>query len=107
MHSLVDAQLPPALCRWLQTRGHEADHVATLMPGETPDAEIAAYATAAGRILVTKDEDFITRHPPGDYMLVWLRLGNATNRNLLDWLEPRWPQIVTLLAAGEPLVEVR
>jgi hypothetical protein len=28
MRFLVDAQLPPALARWLATKGHEAEHVA-------------------------------------------------------------------------------
>jgi predicted nuclease of predicted toxin-antitoxin system len=27
MKFLVDAQLPPALCGWLEARGHEAEHV--------------------------------------------------------------------------------
>ncbi|WP_179045221.1 DUF5615 family PIN-like protein [Sphingobium lactosutens] len=27
MKFLVDAQLPPALCRWLRDRGHDADYV--------------------------------------------------------------------------------
>ncbi|MFZ1575492.1 MAG: DUF5615 family PIN-like protein [Chromatiaceae bacterium] len=27
MRFLVDAQLPPALARWLAQRGHEAEHV--------------------------------------------------------------------------------
>jgi len=28
MNVLIDAQLPPALCRWLEARGHEATHIA-------------------------------------------------------------------------------
>lgn len=27
MRFLVDAQLPPALARWLAAQGHEAEHV--------------------------------------------------------------------------------
>jgi predicted nuclease of predicted toxin-antitoxin system len=38
MKFLVDAQLPPGLCRWLQARGHEAEHVGA---GALADAEIA------------------------------------------------------------------
>jgi predicted nuclease of predicted toxin-antitoxin system len=30
MKFLVDAQLPPGLCSWLEERGHEAVHVAAL-----------------------------------------------------------------------------
>ena len=84
-----------------------ADYVGSLLPGETPDAFIATYAAEHDWVLVTKDEDFLTRHPPIDYALIWLRLGNASNRALVAWLEPRWPRIVAALEAGERLVEVR
>ncbi len=107
MRFLVDAQLPPALCRWLEAAGHEARHVGTELPGATPDQAVAAYAVEHRCILITKDEDFLNRYPPGDYMLVWFRIGNATNRSLLAWLEPRWPAIVAGLQAGERLLEVR
>ncbi|MEH3047250.1 DUF5615 family PIN-like protein [Sphingomonas adhaesiva] len=107
MRFLVDAQLPPALCRWLETRGHDAYHVGTELPGATPDHAVAAYAVDHACILLTKDEDFLTRHPPGEYALVWLRIGNATNRSLLLWLEPRWAAIIAALDAGERLIEVR
>lgn len=30
MRFLVDAQLPPALARWLASQGHQADHVGDL-----------------------------------------------------------------------------
>ena len=28
MRFIIDAQLPPALARWLSERGHDAEHVA-------------------------------------------------------------------------------
>ena len=107
MNFLIDAQLPPGLCGWLAARGHEAMHVTEVMPGETPDRDVAAYATAKQMILMTKDDDFLTRHPPVDYQLVWLRVGNATNRSLTAWLDARWDAIIAALDAGERLVEVR
>ena len=94
MKFLVDAQLPPGLCRWLKARRHSALHVAGVMSGETPDHEVAGYAATHDLILISKDEDFLTRYPPIDYRLVWVRIGNATNRALA-------------LDAGERLVEVR
>ena len=87
MKFLVDAQLPPGLCRWLEARGHSAVHVIEAMAGETPDREIAAYAIAKELILISKDDDFLTRYPPIDYRWVWLRIGNATNRTLAAWLD--------------------
>lgn len=107
MRFLVDAQLPPALCHWLRAKGHEALHVGTELPGATPDQDVAAYAVEHDCVLLTKDEDFLTRHPPEYYVLLWLRVGNATNRALLSWLEPRWRGIIAALDAGERLVEVR
>lgn len=94
-------------CRWLIDQGHEAIHVTEAMPGETPDGDIAAYASEHRLILVTKDEDFLTRHPPGTYALVWLRLGNVSNRSLVEWLEMRLAATISALELGEMLVEVR
>lgn len=48
MRFLVDAQLPPALCRWLHERGHEAAHVAELGLIAADDATIASRAEADG-----------------------------------------------------------
>lgn len=107
MHFLVDAQLPPMLCGWLEEQGHEASYVGTVLSGEAPDRTVRDYAVAQGLVLVSKDEDFVTRYPPGNYALVWLRIGNATNRTLLAWLAPRWLMVVAALARGERLVEVR
>jgi predicted nuclease of predicted toxin-antitoxin system len=107
MKFLVDAQLPPGLCRWLEARGHSAVHVVEVLAGETPDREVAGYAAANDLILISKDEDFLTRYPPVHYRLVWVRVGNATNRALTVWLEARWDGVVAALEAGERLVEVR
>ena len=107
MKFLVDAQLPPALAGWLRDRGHEAEHVFEIgMVGAT-DVEIAARAEQVGAVLVTKDEDFTALRLPDRFGLLWLRCGNATNRALFAWLEPRWPEIERLLSAGEHFVEAR
>ena len=40
MRFLVDAQLPPRLCRWLADKGHESIHVMDWEGGTTmPDAQ--------------------------------------------------------------------
>ena len=52
MKFLIDAQLPPALCRWLETRGHEAEHVFELGMGTATDAEIAERQLSKFRIMV-------------------------------------------------------
>lgn len=107
MRFLIDAQLPPALCGWLRGRGHEAVHVAEIGMLAAGDAEIAALAERDGVVLVTKDEDFTVLRLPDRFILLWFRCGNATNRALMGWLEPRWAKIDALLLAGERFVEVR
>lgn len=110
MKFLIDAQLPPALAAWLQRTGHEAIHVRDVGLREADDAAIWNYAVQNGTVIVTKDEDFVARSvhtaestPP---VVVWLRVGNATNRALEPWIEARLAGIVELLEQGHRLVEV-
>jgi predicted nuclease of predicted toxin-antitoxin system len=106
MKFLIDAQLPPALCRWLEARGHEAEHVFELGMHAASDARIAARAAETGAMLVTKDEDFLIGSGSGGFQLLWLRCGNVSNRALAEWLAARWDAIEDLLQRGEPFVEV-
>ena len=106
---IVDAQLPPALVDWLRAQGHDADHVSTLLSVDAPDDAIWRLARSERRIILTKDRDFALwaadrRQGP---QIVWLRLGNATRRALLDWLQPKWPQVEQHLSEGVHLIEVR
>jgi predicted nuclease of predicted toxin-antitoxin system len=107
---LIDAQLPPALAAWLQQAGHEAAHVRDVGLREAGDDTIWAYALQAGVVIVTKDEDFAARAALAidseRPIVVWLRVGNTTNRALIAWMEPRLAEIVTLLNQGHRLVEV-
>ena len=107
MKFLIDAQLPPALCRWLRERGHDAAHVSEVGLLAASDAVIGARAAAEGEVLVSKDDDFVVLRLPDRFALLWLRCGNATNAALTAWLEPRRAEITALLEAGERFVEVR
>lgn len=109
MRFLIDAQLPPALADWLKARGHEAAHVEQLLTLDADDDAIWTLARAEKLTIVTKDRDFALwaadrRSGP---QVVWLRLGNATTRSLVQWLEPRWVNIEARLADGIHLIEVR
>jgi predicted nuclease of predicted toxin-antitoxin system len=104
---LIDAQLPPAFARWLGQRGHEVLHVTDVGLLSASDRRIADFAQKHALTLVTKDEDFVLLRLPDRYALVWLRIGNATNRALTAWLEPRWTEVERLLRSGERFVEVR
>jgi len=106
---LVDAQLPPALVRWLIEQGHNAGHVEDVELREADDVEIWNYALSTNSIIITKDEDFAERtgRTASGPVIIWLRIGNATNRQLLLWLTPRWDEIIAHVSAGDRLIEVR
>ncbi|MFN0022823.1 MAG: DUF5615 family PIN-like protein [Parvularculaceae bacterium] len=107
MRFIVDAQLPPALARWLTSRGHDGAHVIDLGLAEAGDAVILDHAIAKGAIVVTKDAVFA--HLAGarsGAQVLWLRFGNATSRDLLAALTPAMDEIERALAAGQRLVEV-
>jgi predicted nuclease of predicted toxin-antitoxin system len=106
MKFLVDAQLTPGLCVGLKARGHEAVHVTEFMSGEAQDVDIAARAQAEGYIVITKDDDFAQPGLNRDIAVVWLRIGNASNRLLIEWLEPRWAVVEQALADGATFIEV-
>ena len=108
MKFLVDAQLPPALARWLREAGHQAEHVEDVGLRDANDAAIWARALQSGAIIVTKDEDFAMRsvQTAAGPAILWLRVGNTTNRALRLWIEPRLPGIAQLLAQSSRLVEV-
>jgi predicted nuclease of predicted toxin-antitoxin system len=108
MRFLVDAQLPPALARWLVAEGHEATHVGDLGMQAASDAAIWDYALASSSAVVTKDEDFAQRKVLTDNgpVVVWIRLPNTRRRDLLAWFETVLPEILAALARGETLIEV-
>ena len=81
MRFLVDAQLPPALARWLVAAGHEAEHVADRGMQAASDKEIWDLAVRERAAIITKDEDFAQRHALAatSSAIVWIRLRNTRN----------------------------
>lgn len=109
MRFLVDAQLPPALARFLEEHGHEARAVREVGLREADDAAIWEFAEREGWIIVTKDEDFPERslNSRTGPQIVWLRIGNSTKRVLLAWFAPLLPDVLREITAGHRIVEVR
>ncbi len=106
---LIDTQLPAALGRWLQERGHQAEHVLEIGLAQSKDTLVWRYAQEHGAAIIPKDEDFaerVRRGRPGP-QVVWLRIGNSSKRVLLVWLEPLFPLIVRKLEQADRLIEVR
>lgn len=109
MKFLVDAQLPPALALWLREAGHDAQAVREVGLRDAEDADIWNHALKTGAVLITKDEDFPTRAQQTDTspVIVWLRIGNATNRILRQWFMPQLPQILAWIEQGVRVLEIR
>jgi len=108
MWFLVDAQLPPALARWLTAHGHEAKHVADREMASASDAAIWDFAIQTTAAIVTKDEDFAQRKAMTGTgpVVIWIRLPNTRRRELLAWFETVFPDILLALERGETLIEV-
>ena len=110
MRFLVDAQLPPALARWLAEQGHQAEHVADINLAAAPDGAIWRRAEQLGAVLLTKDEDFAIWHDmrgPTALSVVWIRIGNTRKAELIRQVEKLLPMIIERLEHRETLIEVR
>jgi predicted nuclease of predicted toxin-antitoxin system len=108
MRFIVDAQLPPALARWLSQKGHDAEHVADRQMATASDAVIWDYALRVAAAVITKDEDFAQRKAltDGGPAIVWIRLPNTRRGELLAWFDKMLPEILSALERGETLIEV-
>ena len=109
MKFLVDNQLPAALARFLTAHGHDAQHVLDLKLDEAGDSLIWHQAASENRVLVSKDEDFLyfATRPDAATALVWVRLPNCRKPTLLAAFERALPDLLTALAAGSRVVELR
>ena len=101
MKFLVDAQLPRRLAAWLAAAGHDAIHTLDLPAGNrTPDAAICALADQEGRVVVTKDEDFvhsfIVEGRPARLLLV--STGNISNADLYALVQTSLPDVARAFA---------
>ena len=108
MRFIVDAQLPPALARWLASQGCDAAHVFDLQMGSATDREIWALALSTDAIVVTKDEDFSVRAlvvTPAP-SVVWVRYGNVRTPQLIAHVASVWDTVRDALLRGEKLIEL-
>lgn len=90
MKFLIDAQLPFVLKAWIRERGFDTLHAADLPNGAlTSDHELAGISEQDGRILISKDSDFLklkvlSNKPP---RLLLITTGNIKNTGLLAIVE--------------------
>jgi predicted nuclease of predicted toxin-antitoxin system len=105
----IDAQLSPSLAPWITAElGVEAYSVKRLGLRDATDREIFEAARQSSAVVLTKDADFARlldeRGPPPQ--VLWVTLGNTSNSRMRDVLRRSLPSAVTLLSAGEALVEI-
>ncbi|MBI3189334.1 MAG: DUF5615 family PIN-like protein [Ignavibacteriales bacterium] len=87
MKFIVDAQLPKVLSELLVQFGFDSIHTIELPKrNATDDEEVSAISMREGRIVITKDKDFlesyILRNIPEKLLLV--STGNISNEELLQ-----------------------
>ena len=108
MRFLVDAQLPPALARWLAAKGHEAMHVADIGLQGGSDTAIWTWASEQGAVIISKDDDFVRlAHGGAGPAVLWVTTGNVGKQVLLAAFERSLPEVISALQDGERIVELR
>lgn len=98
MKVLVDAQLPRRLAGWLSGAGCDALHTLDLPDGNrSTDEQVMQRAELDGRVVVSKDADFVNSHlisgRPSKLLLV--STGNISNAELEKLLVPLVPALST------------
>lgn len=105
----LDAQLPPALARYLaETFGVEVQVVRDLGLRDAADRGIFDAARQAGTTVITKDSDFVELvqrlgAPP---QIVWVTCGNASNERLMQVFAATFADALEMLAGGAQIVEI-
>ena len=104
---LVDAQLPPSLAEALRQAGHRAVHVIDLALQAATDQKIWDEAISRSAVLVTKDRDFPLRRAAMNDgpAILWVRVGNISNRKLIDLALHALPAIIEAIERGEVVIE--
>ncbi len=110
MNLWIDAQLPPAIAKWISEHFSNLEAVAVRDLGykDAEDTVIYFAARDAGAAVMTKDSNFFehqNRHgaPP---KIIWVTCGNTSNKRLREILSEKLADAVTLLNGGENLVEI-
>jgi predicted nuclease of predicted toxin-antitoxin system len=100
---LLDENLSPRLVVELSVDYPGTLHLDSVGLHGLPDREVWEYARDHGFVLVSKDNDFrqmsfLLGAPP---KVVWLRIGNAPTRAVLELLRTKKEQIATFASAEE------
>jgi predicted nuclease of predicted toxin-antitoxin system len=103
MKFLVDAQLPRDLAEFFKAQGHEAIHTAELPEkNHTSDEIIRRISDSEQRIVVSKDDDFVTSHllRGSPQRILLISTGNISNPELIQIMAENLDSIEKALAEG-------
>ena len=108
MKFLIDAHLPIELADYLVEQGNDALYVRSLSMSDASDSFLWEYALQNEYVIVSKDQDFFNRisQDSNGPIIVWLRIGNSTIKELLSWFSGYYTAVINKLEDGEKLVEV-
>ena len=106
----IDAQLSPALAKWISENfaNIEATAVRELGLRDAEDRVIYFAARNANATVMTKDSDFLELQkrlgaPP---KIIWITCGNTSNARLREILVTSLQQAIEILESAETLVEI-
>ena len=106
----IDAQLSPALAKWISENfaNIEATAVRDLGLRDAEDPVIFFSARKADAIVMTKDSDFLELQqrlgaPP---KIIWVTCGNTSNARLKEILATSLQPAIELFENGKILVEI-
>ncbi len=105
----LDAQLPPALARYLiESSGVKAQPLGVLGLRDATDREIFDAATRAGVTIITKDGDFLelVQRLGTALQIIWVTCANVTNKHRKQVFATTFAQACALLAGGAQVVEI-
>lgn len=108
MKFIVDAQLPKSLSDLLNQKGYDSVHTLDLPnKNKTKDSQIAKLANEEGRIVISKDVDFLesfmVKSEPRKLIIV--KTGNILNRHLIKIFEENLEILIQMISRSD-LIEV-
>lgn len=109
MRIWLDAQLSPKLANWMRaTFDVRAFSLRDVDMKGAKDEWIFRRAKQEVDAILTKDEDFlrlVQKHGPPP-SIIWVTVGNTSNRRMKELLTDRLPRTLQLIKEGNAVVEI-
>ncbi|GAB4036286.1 DUF5615 family PIN-like protein [Spirosoma gilvum] len=100
MKFLIDAQLPKSLAIFMREHGFDTIHTLELPSrNATRDSEIRLLSMNEQRVVISKDADFYDSYTSKQepYKLVYLTVGNLSNKELVSLFAKNITHLVAIL----------